>query len=132
MQGTLTVKRGTLRSATDAGFWEATGCWVRAYGPLPWAVAGAPWSLCDDSLILSFRGGAGDEESRTALKILRARFLAEFTLSTQSEIPSLRSGRALRFAQDDSEGLGMTLRRRFSHTPEWPADRTGGSSCGRH
>jgi hypothetical protein len=39
----------------------------------------------------------------------RARFLAEFTLSTQSEIPSLRSGRALRFAQDDSEGLGMTL-----------------------
>jgi hypothetical protein len=31
----------------------------------------------------------------------RARFLAEFTLSTQSEI--------LRFAQDDSEGLGMTL-----------------------
>ena len=34
--------------------------------------------------------------------------LAEFTLSTQSEIPSLRSGQALRFAQDDSEGLGMT------------------------
>ena len=32
----------------------------------------------------------------------RARFLAEFTLSTQSEI--------LRFAQDDSEGLGMTTR----------------------
>jgi hypothetical protein len=31
----------------------------------------------------------------------RAGFLAEFTLSTQSEI--------LRFAQDDSEGLGMTL-----------------------
>ena len=29
-----------------------------------------------------------------------ARFLAEFTLSRQSEI--------LRFAQDDSEGLGMT------------------------
>ena len=75
-------------------------------------MAGAPWSLCDDSLILSFRGGAGDEESRTALKILRARFLAEFTLSTQSEIPSLRSGRALRFAQDDSEGLGMTVLRR--------------------
>jgi len=38
----------------------------------------------------------------------RARFLAEFTLSTQSEIPSLRSGQALRCAQDDSEGLGMT------------------------
>ena len=30
----------------------------------------------------------------------RARFLAEFTLSTQSEV--------LRCAQDDSEGLGMT------------------------
>jgi len=30
----------------------------------------------------------------------RARFLAEFTLSTQSEI--------LRCAQDDTEGLGMT------------------------
>jgi len=28
-----------------------------------------------------------------------AGFLAEFTLSTQSEIPSLRSGQALRFAQ---------------------------------
>ena len=38
----------------------------------------------------------------------RARFLAEFTLSTQSEIPSLRSGQALRCAQDDSERLGMT------------------------
>ena len=30
----------------------------------------------------------------------KARFLADFILSTQSEI--------LRFAQDDSEGLGMT------------------------
>jgi hypothetical protein len=57
----------------------------------------------------------------------RTRFLAEFTLSTQNEIPSLRSGQALRGvyperqseilrsaqndkrrAQDDSEGLGMT------------------------
>jgi hypothetical protein len=37
----------------------------------------------------------GIDEKKT-----RARFLAEFTLSTQSEI--------LRFAQDDSEGLGMT------------------------
>jgi hypothetical protein len=34
------------------------------------------------------------------LRQTRARFLAKFTLSTQSEI--------LRFAQDDSEGLGMT------------------------
>jgi hypothetical protein len=43
------------------------------------------------------------EATRTlplALKERRARFLAEFTLSTQSEI--------LRFAQDDSEGLEMT------------------------
>ncbi len=47
----------------------------------------------------------GEEESSTALRILRARFLAEFTLSTQSEI--------LRFAQDDSEGLGMTAFKRF-------------------
>ncbi|SPE27191.1 hypothetical protein SBA2_330001 [Acidobacteriia bacterium SbA2] len=46
----------------------------------------------------------------------RAKFLAESTLSTQSEIPSLRSGQALRAvyperserAQDHSEGLGMT------------------------
>jgi hypothetical protein len=37
-----------------------------------------------------------------------AGFLVEFTLSTQSEIPSLRSGQALRYDQDDSEGLGMT------------------------
>jgi hypothetical protein len=42
------------------------------------------------------------------LKTFRAGFLAEFTLSAQSEIPSLRSGQALRCAQDDSEGLGMT------------------------
>ena len=55
-QSTLTVKRSTLRSATDAGFWEETSCWVRAYGLLPWVVAGGPWSLCDNSLILSFRG----------------------------------------------------------------------------
>ena len=34
------------------------------------------------------------------LRQTRARFLAAFTLSTQGEI--------LRFAQDDSEGLGMT------------------------
>ena len=42
------------------------------------------------------------EESRPARTEagIGARFLAEFTLSTQSEI--------LRFAQDDSEGLGMT------------------------
>ena len=53
--------------------------------------------LCSSSL--SFRGAAGDEESRMST-VRRARFLAEFTLSGQSEI--------LRCAQDDSEGLGMT------------------------
>jgi len=57
--------------------------------------------LRENSIGLSFRGAAGDEESRTALTTFRARFLAEFTLSAQSEI--------LRFAQDDSEGLGMTV-----------------------
>jgi hypothetical protein len=55
---------------------------------------------------VTFGGAAGDEESRRALKTLRARFLAEFTLSTQSEI--------LRFAQDDSEGLGMTVQMKFA------------------
>ena len=50
---------------------------------------------------LSFRGAAGDEESRPdQIGVSRERFLAEFTLSGQSEI--------LRCAQDDSEGLGMT------------------------
>ena len=63
-------------------------------------------SLCENSISLSFRGATGDEESRTALKTFRARFLAEFTLRTQSEF--------LRFAQDDSEGLRMTVSRRFS------------------
>jgi hypothetical protein len=49
---------------------------------------------------LSFRGAAGDEESRPdPIGVPRGRFLAEFTLSGQSEI--------LRCAQDDSEGLGM-------------------------
>ncbi len=55
---------------------------------------------------VSFRGTAGDKESRIVLKTLRARFLAEFTLSGQSEI--------LRCAQDDSEGLGMTAWKGFS------------------
>jgi hypothetical protein len=54
-----------------------------------------------------FGGAAGAEKSRSAVAF-RARLLAELTLSTQSEIPSLRSGQVLRFAQDDSEGLGMT------------------------
>jgi hypothetical protein len=40
------------------------------------------------------------------MKIRRARFLAQFTLSAQSEI--------LRYAQDDSEGLRMTAGKRFS------------------
>ena len=59
---------------------------------------------------LSFRGvpqARDDEESRSGWAHrwppVRARFLAEFTLSGQSEI--------LRCAQDDSEGLGMTLGR---------------------
>jgi hypothetical protein len=55
----------------------------------------------------------GNRFHAPALKALRASFLAEFTLSTQSEIPSLRSGQALRSALDDSEGLGMTARTRF-------------------
>ena len=42
---------------------------------------------------MSFRGASGDEESRSALK------------TNQSEI--------LRFAQDDSEGVGMTKERVF-------------------
>ena len=42
------------------------------------------------------------EESRTSFTS-RARFLAQFTLNGQSEIP--------RFARNDSEGLGMTSRR---------------------
>jgi hypothetical protein len=42
------------------------------------------------------------EESRTSFAS-RARFLAQFTLNGQSEIP--------RFARNDSEGLGMTHRR---------------------
>jgi len=45
-------------------------------------------------------GATTDSDSNLLLRhLIRARFLAEFTLSTQSEI--------LRFAQDDSEGLGM-------------------------
>jgi hypothetical protein len=52
-----------------------------------------------------FRRVAGDEESRTALK------------TNQSEIPSLRSGQALRRAQDDSEGLGVTSKQLFPQRP---------------
>jgi len=46
------------------------------------------------------RSDRDDEESRFVLKTLRARFLAEFILRGQGEI--------LRFAQNDSKGLGMT------------------------
>jgi len=38
-------------------------------------------SLCDDSTNLSFRGAPGDEESRTALKTFRARFLASLGMT---------------------------------------------------
>ena len=67
-----------------------------------------PNRLRKNSFGVSFRGAAGDEESRIVLKTLRARFLAEFTLSGQSEIllPRLRD-------QDDSEGLGMTAWKGF-------------------
>jgi putative ABC transport system permease protein len=65
---------------------------VRAGGAISLKLGG-------NSTALSFRGAGGDEESRTA-RSSKARFPAEFTLSAQSEI--------LRFAQDDSEGLGMT------------------------
>ena len=51
-----------------------------------------PWILCKISFLLSFRGAAGDEESRSAMKMLRARFLAS---------------------------LGMTVQRRFSHRHPW-------------
>jgi hypothetical protein len=62
-----------------------------------------------------FGRAAGGEESGIVF-VFSARFLAEFTLSAQSQIPSLRSGQALRAvyperserAQDDSEGPGMT------------------------
>jgi len=50
---------------------------------------------------------AGDEESGIVF-VFNARFRAEFNRSAQSQIPSLRSGQALRCAQDDSEVPGMT------------------------
>ena len=44
------------------------------------------WSLCDNSFLLSFRGAAGDEESRSALKTLRARFLASLGKTVERRI----------------------------------------------
>jgi len=59
--------------------------------------SGGPW-LVSNPMDSRFRGNdviferaAGDEESRTALKMLRARFLAKFTLSEQTADSSLRS-----------------------------------------
>jgi len=52
---------------------------------------------------MSFRGAEGDEESRSALKIL----------NTQGEI--------LRCAKDDSEGLGMTVQTWFLRKTQSPA-----------
>jgi hypothetical protein len=75
---------------------------------------------------VTFRRAAGDEESRTAFKILRARFLhfvqdrlfAEFTLS----------GRARFFAplRMTSEVLGMTVERRFSQSLNRRCDEEDG------
>jgi hypothetical protein len=52
------------------------------------------------------------ERSEESLRsfVSRARFLAEFTLSGQSDI--------LRCAQDDSEGLGMTAIKRLRQDSE--------------
>jgi hypothetical protein len=38
-------------------------------------------SLCENPICMSFLGAAGDEESRTALKRLRARFLASLGMT---------------------------------------------------
>jgi len=48
---------------------------------------------------LSFRGAAGGEESRKGFPF-RARFLAQFTLSSFAALRTVRSGRA--------NGLGIT------------------------
>jgi hypothetical protein len=58
---------------------------------------------------LSFRGATDDEEScPDQIGVPRGTFLAEYTLSGQSEV--------LRCARDDSEGLGMTMfTRLFPH-----------------
>ncbi|SPE26463.1 hypothetical protein SBA2_30128 [Acidobacteriia bacterium SbA2] len=59
---------------------------------------------------MSFRGAAGEEESRPAIEKI------------QSEIPSLRSGQALRCAQDDSEGSEWQ--------PDWDFHKDSkGDSC---
>jgi len=67
---------------------------------------------------LSFRGAARDEESRPdQIGVPRGTFLAEFTLSGQSEI--------LRCAQDDSEGLGMSRLGDFTKAFPHPVGETG-------
>ena len=54
---------------------------------------------------LSFRGAPGDEESRTALRTFRARFLAEFTLSGRARFfaPLRMTSEGLRMAAKGSE-----------------------------
>ena len=41
------------------------------------------WSLCKNPVYVSFRGAAGDGESRTALKTLKARFLAPLGMTVE-------------------------------------------------
>ena len=69
-----------------------------------------------------WRGAAGDEETRIAMKMRRARFFAKFTLSRQSEI--------LRYAQDDSERLRMTAGKRFSAACKAPPFQFRGEKSG--
>jgi len=76
---------------------------VRTSSPRPARVKKAPApghafpqaSLCDNSTNLSFRGAAGDEESCTALKTFRARFLASLGMTVGT-----------RFHRDSQGGAG--------------------------
>ena len=71
-------------------------------------------SLCGNSFALSFRGGAGDEESRSALE------------NTQSEIP--------RFARNDSlnEVFTETLGKRLSRFGVFVSRSATGEDSGQH
>ncbi len=85
--------------------------WKLGLRPLPTG-EGGPWpafspagslrsppspqgSLCENSVGVSFRGAAGDEESRIAFKTLRARFLAPFGMTRWMECSHRPQGRKL-------------------------------------
>jgi len=85
----------------------------------PPALSSPLGSLCENSIFLSFRGAEVDEESRTDLKTLRARFLASLGMTAEWRFPHILLGRGKR-------GRGEREKRDFKSSQEFQESRSRG------